>query len=83
MLAPVLSVLPLVYHGELLMKVYQIQLGAGLDGLSLDERSEPMPAPGQVLIKVKAVSLNDRDLLILKGVGQQGFITPRYFQLPY
>jgi NADPH:quinone reductase-like Zn-dependent oxidoreductase len=49
------------------MKVYQVQPGAGLDGLSLDERSEPMPAPGQVLVKVKAVSLNDRDLLILKG----------------
>jgi NADPH:quinone reductase-like Zn-dependent oxidoreductase len=49
------------------MKVYQVQPGAGLDGLSLDERSEPMPGPGQVLVKVKAVSLNDRDILILKG----------------
>ncbi len=57
------------------MKVYQIQPGAGLDGLSLDERSEPMPAPGQVLIKVKAVSLNDRDLLILKGL-YPGVIEP-------
>ena len=46
------------------MKVYQVQPGAGLDGLPLDERSEPMPAPGQVLIQVKVVSLNDRDLLI-------------------
>ena len=50
------------------MKVYQVQPGAGLDGLSIDERSEPTPAPRQVLIKVKAVSLNDRDLLILKGL---------------
>ena len=49
------------------MKVYQVQPGAGLDGLSIDERPEPTPAPRQVLIKVKAVSLNDRDLLILKG----------------
>jgi NADPH:quinone reductase-like Zn-dependent oxidoreductase len=49
------------------MKVYQVQPGAGLDGLSLDERSEQMPAPRQVLMKVKAVSLNDRDLLILKS----------------
>src|SRR2546430_9932077 len=57
------------------MKVYQIQPGAGLDGLALDERSEPMPAPGQVLIKVKAVSLNDRDLLILKGL-YPGVIEP-------
>ncbi len=50
------------------MKVYQVQPGAGLDSLSIDERSEPTPAPRQVLIKVKAVSLNDRDLLILKGL---------------
>ena len=50
------------------MKVYQVQPGAGLDGLSIDERAEPTPAPRQVLIKVKAVSLNDRDLLILKGL---------------
>src|SRR5690349_24556024 len=66
-LAPVLSVFPLVDYGEHSMKVYQVQPGAGLDGLSLDERSEPMPGPGQVLVKVKAVSLNDRDILILKG----------------
>src|SRR2546428_29886 len=56
-----------VHHGGNSMKVYQVQPGAGLDGLSIDERPEPTPAPRQVLIKVKAVSLNDRDLLILKG----------------
>src|SRR5260370_2768928 len=55
-------------RGESVMKVYQVRPGAGLDGLSIDERSEPAPAPGEVLIKVKAVSLNDRDLLILKGL---------------
>jgi len=57
-----------VHHGGNSMKVYQVQPGAGLDGLSIDERPEPTPAPRQVLIKVKAVSLNDRDLLILKGL---------------
>src|SRR5258707_1579163 len=57
-----------VHHGGNSMKVYQVQSGAGLDGLSIDERPEPTPAPRQVLIKVKAVSLNDRDLLILKGL---------------
>src|SRR5256714_15562052 len=58
--------IPQVHHGGNSMKVYQVQPGAGLDGLSRDERPEPTPAPRQVLIKVKAVSLNDRDLLILK-----------------
>ncbi|HTE83801.1 MAG TPA: NAD(P)-dependent alcohol dehydrogenase [Dehalococcoidia bacterium] len=50
------------------MKAYLGQPGAGLDGLSIDERPEPIPAPRQVLIKVRAVSLNNRDILILKGL---------------
>src|SRR5258708_24250884 len=64
-----------VHHGGNSMKVYQVQSGAGLDGLSIDERPEPTPAPRQVLIKVKAVSLNDRHLLILKGL-YTGVTTP-------
>src|SRR6266566_9095611 len=60
--------IPQVHPGGNSMKVYQVQPGAGLDGLSIDERPEPTPAPRQVLIKVKAVSLSERDLLILKGL---------------
>jgi NADPH:quinone reductase-like Zn-dependent oxidoreductase len=48
------------------MRVYEIQK-FGLDDLALIERSEPQPKPSEVVIKVRAVSLNYRDLLMIKG----------------
>jgi NADPH:quinone reductase-like Zn-dependent oxidoreductase len=39
----------------------------GLDHLTLADRPEPTPGPGQVLVAVKAVSLNYRDLLVARG----------------
>jgi NADPH:quinone reductase-like Zn-dependent oxidoreductase len=39
----------------------------GLDGLSLIEREEPVAAPGQVLVHVRAMSLNYRDIMIAGG----------------
>ncbi len=41
--------------------------GFGLDKLRLVERPVPRPGPGEILIRVKAATLNDRDLAILKG----------------
>ncbi|MBD2683199.1 MULTISPECIES: NAD(P)-dependent alcohol dehydrogenase [Nostoc] len=49
------------------MKVYEIQSNAGIDALALVHRPEPKPAPGEVLIQVKATSLNYRDLLVAEG----------------
>ncbi|MEH2184499.1 zinc-dependent alcohol dehydrogenase family protein [Nostoc sp.] len=49
------------------MKAYEIQSNAGIDSLALVDRPEPKPAPGQVLIQVKATSLNYRDLLVIEG----------------
>src|SRR5260370_26877409 len=49
------------------MKVYEIQKGFGIDNLTLTERPEPRPGPGQVLVKLRALSLNYRDLLMVKG----------------
>ncbi|MBH8555480.1 NAD(P)-dependent alcohol dehydrogenase [Nostocaceae cyanobacterium CENA357] len=49
------------------MKAYEIQSNAGIDALTLVDRSEPKPAAGKVLIKVKATSLNYRDLLVAEG----------------
>jgi NADPH:quinone reductase-like Zn-dependent oxidoreductase len=40
----------------------------GLDGLRLEEVPEPRPGPGQVLIKLRAWSLNYRDLLVARGI---------------
>jgi NADPH:quinone reductase-like Zn-dependent oxidoreductase len=48
------------------MKVYEIQT-FGIDELALVERPEPKPKAGQVLIKVKASSLNYRDLMMVTG----------------
>jgi NADPH:quinone reductase-like Zn-dependent oxidoreductase len=39
----------------------------GLDALPLVERPVPRPGPGEVLVRVRAASLNHRDLAILEG----------------
>ena len=49
------------------MKVYEIQGGFGLDKLTLLERPDPAPGPGQVLLRMRAVSLNYRDLMMVEG----------------
>ena len=49
------------------MRAWEIQGGFGLDKLTLVERPDPQPGPGQVLIRVRAVSLNFRDLLTVDG----------------
>lgn len=49
------------------MKVFEIQDSFGLDNLKLAERPDPKPGYGQVLIRVRACSLNYRDLLTIQG----------------
>ena len=49
------------------MRTWEIQSGFGLANLRLAERPDPRPGPGQVLIRVRAVSLNYRDLLMVEG----------------
>lgn len=39
----------------------------GLSGLRAVERAEPAPGPGQVAVRMRAASLNYRDLLMLRG----------------
>lgn len=49
------------------MKAYEIQNSFGLDSLVLTDRPDPKPGPNQVLLRMKAWSLNYRDLLMIKG----------------
>jgi NADPH:quinone reductase-like Zn-dependent oxidoreductase len=52
------------------MKVHEVTRDYGIDGLSITERKIPSPSAHQVLVRLDAVSLNYRDLLIIKGVGR-------------
>jgi len=50
------------------MRAYQLPKGgAGIDALVKVERADPKPAYRQVMVKVKACSLNFRDLGIVRG----------------
>jgi NADPH:quinone reductase-like Zn-dependent oxidoreductase len=49
------------------MKCFELQGPDGIEGLKLIDKPKPMPGPGQVLVRVKAATLNYRDLLTVKG----------------
>jgi NADPH:quinone reductase-like Zn-dependent oxidoreductase len=49
------------------MKCYELQGPDGAEGLKLVDRPVPKPAAGEVLVKIKAATLNYRDLLTVKG----------------
>lgn len=48
------------------MKVFQLQDDWSIDHLTLAERPDPQPGPGQVLLRMHAASLNYRDLVVLR-----------------
>ncbi|HWO00252.1 MAG TPA: NAD(P)-dependent alcohol dehydrogenase [Blastocatellia bacterium] len=49
------------------MKAFEIQNKFGLESLTLVERPTPVATPFQAVVKVRAVSLNYRDLLTVEG----------------
>jgi NADPH:quinone reductase-like Zn-dependent oxidoreductase len=49
------------------MKTYELTHGSGWESLVLTERPRPEPGPGEVLLRLRAVSLNYRDVAILRG----------------
>lgn len=57
------------------MKAYELQQ-LDTESLVVVERSEPCPGPRQVLIKMKAVALNFRDLLLMRGILQPDILLP-------
>jgi NADPH:quinone reductase-like Zn-dependent oxidoreductase len=58
------------------MKVYAVRQ-FGLEGLVLEDRPTPQPGPGELLLRVRAVSLNYRDLLVAKGLYNPKMPLPR------
>lgn len=49
------------------MRAIEIQGAFGLENLALVERPDPRPGPGQALVRLRAASLNFRDLLTVEG----------------
>lgn len=49
------------------MRLYQIEEPTGIESIRLLEADPPSPGPGQVQVRVHAVSLNYRDLAVASG----------------
>ncbi len=49
------------------MRAFELQDTSGIDGLLLVEKPVPSPGEREVLVRVRAVSINYRDLLTVKG----------------
>lgn len=49
------------------MRAVEIRGAFGLDNLAVADRPDPRPGPGQVLLRMRAASLNYRDLLTVEG----------------
>jgi NADPH:quinone reductase-like Zn-dependent oxidoreductase len=51
---------------DAVMKVYELRDEWSLDHLRMGERQVPVPGPHQVLLRMRAASLNYRDLVVLR-----------------
>jgi NADPH:quinone reductase-like Zn-dependent oxidoreductase len=49
------------------MKAYQLIAGSGIQGLELTDATSPELGPNEVRVRVRAVSLNYRDLMMARG----------------
>ncbi|MDB5495237.1 MAG: NADPH:quinone reductase [Phenylobacterium sp.] len=54
------------------MRALQVSEPWGLDQLKVVELPDPTPGPGEVLVRMRAVSLNYRDLLMVGGIYGRG-----------
>jgi NADPH:quinone reductase-like Zn-dependent oxidoreductase len=52
------------------MEAYRIDRFGSVDGIVLRSSEDPRPGPNEVLMRVRASSLNYRDLMVLKGGGR-------------
>jgi NADPH:quinone reductase-like Zn-dependent oxidoreductase len=59
------------------MKAYEITSADGIDALSLTDIAEPKPGRFEVLVRVRASSINYRDLLTIEDPVARGLSYPR------
>src|SRR5258708_12973630 len=52
------------------MEAYRIDRLGSVDGIVLRSSADPRPGPKEILMRVRASSLNYRDLMVLKGGGR-------------
>src|SRR5215469_5253490 len=65
------SLLPPLQHSRRDgMEAYHIDRFGSVDGIVLRSSEDPQPGPKEVLMRVRASSLNYRDLMVLKGGGR-------------
>lgn len=58
------------------MRTWEIQTEFGIDNLELADRPDPEPGYGEVVVAVKACSLNFRDYLVVSGLYDLGISFP-------
>jgi NADPH:quinone reductase-like Zn-dependent oxidoreductase len=59
------------------MKVYEIRSDFGIENMTLTDRPMPSPGVGQALVRIRAASVNYRDLLVVKGLYNPRLPLPR------
>jgi len=58
------------------MKLYRIEKEFGIDNLKMLEKEEPKPGYQHVLVKMRAASINYRDLLMIRGMYSRNLRLP-------
>ena len=58
------------------MWIYRLPKTGLIDDLTLDQADTPRPGPGQVLVRMRAFSLNFRDLMVVTGRYGRGSVPP-------
>ncbi len=59
------------------MRVYEIVSNGGIDALALNDRQSPVPGKGEILVGVRASSVNYRDLATIEDPAPRGIAFPR------
>lgn len=59
------------------MRAYEIVSDGGVDTLALNERPAPKPGQGEILVAVRASSINYRDLSTIEDPVARGIVYPR------